>query len=242
MTIISLEGASAVGKTTTAKALCTEFDAYRVPEVNTLFDTSEEDATTWYFERQCDRWQLAVDRETDHELVILDGDVFQPIWYNWIAHHQTNTHATIDEFAPLDSICRFYREKLKEKSVGFPDRYFLLTATDETLRRRKRNDETRIRRNFEYHLQCITPQKMFFEKLHKLSPEIVRFLDAQCLSTNRSKIAAQLPREDCVDRYSIERLNALAEWVSETVPSLSYERIVEGISNTDASGQRHVGE
>ena len=219
MTIISLEGASAVGKTTTAEALCDEFDAYRVPEVNALFDASKEDSTTWYFERQCDRWKLAVDREREHELVVLDGDVLQPLWYNWIAHRLSDELATIEEFAPLDSIYHFFREKMQERSVGFSDRYFLLYTDDSTLRRRKDNDETRTRRNFEGHLQFAMPQKHYFEKLQTLSQEKVRFVRAQSTDTNRSTIRAELPSfDERAGRYSLDVLDAMFDWAKETSP------------------------
>lgn len=220
MAIISLEGASAVGKTTTAKALCTKFDAYRIPEVNELFDTSEEDSVTWYFERQCDRWELAVGREKEHEFVVLDGDVLQPLWYNWIAHHLSDERTNIEKFAPLDSVYHFFCEKMQERSIGFPDRYFLLDTDDSTLRRRNANDETRTRRNFESHLQFATPQRNYFEKLQILSPEKVRFVRAQSISTNRSTIRAELPAfDERAGRYSLDVLDAMFDWAEETVPS-----------------------
>ncbi|MFC4550983.1 MULTISPECIES: ATP-binding protein [Halorussus] len=220
MTIISLEGASAVGKTTTAEVLCDEFDAYRVPEVNALFDTSKEDSTTWYFERQCDRWEIAIDREKEHEFVVLDGDVLQPLWYNWIAHHLSDELATVEEFAPLDSICHFFREKVQEQSIGFPDRYFLLFTDDNTLKQRKGNDEKRTRRNFESHLQFATPQRRYFEKLQTLSPKKVRFVRAQSVNTNRDTIRAELPSsDDRTGRYSLDVLDAIFDWAEETSPS-----------------------
>lgn len=220
MTIIALEGPSAVGKTTTAKALCEEFDGYRVPEVNERFDTSEEDSDTWYFERQCDRWELARERETEHELVVLDGDVLQPLWYNWIASGLADDHETIEALAPLDSIYRFYCEKMQDQRVGFPDRYFLLLADSETLRRRKRDDETRRRRNFETHLQFVAPQREYFERLQSLSPELVRFVRARNVERNCTEIEREIPSSDqsTAGRYATELLDSTFEWASETTP------------------------
>lgn len=220
MTIISLEGASAVGKTTTAVALRDEFDAYRVPEVNALFDTSKKDSTTGYFERQCDRWEIAVDREKEHEFVVLDGDVLQPLWYNWIAHHSSDERATIEEFAPPDSIYHFFREKMQKRLIGFPDHYFLLYTDNSTLRRRKGNDRTRTRRNFESHLQFATRRRHYFEKLQVLSPGKVRFVHAQRIDTNCSTIRAELPSfDESAGRYSLDVLDAMFDWIEETVPS-----------------------
>ncbi len=217
MTIILLEGASAVGKTTTAEALCDEFSAYRVPEVNALFDTSKEDSTTWYFERQCDRWEIAVNRERDHEFVILDGDVLQPLWYNWIAHGLSDDRADIEEFAPLDSIYQFFREKLQERAVGFPDRYFFLHTDTDSLRRRKNGDETRTRRNFESHLEFATPQRHYFEQLQTQSPRRVRLVHTQSIETNCSTIRINLPASDNrTDRYSLTVLDAMYDWAEQT--------------------------
>src|SRR5215204_5437527 len=82
MSIICFEGASAVGKTTTAKALKDD-GAFVVPEVNQLFNRPENEAFEWYFERQVERWRIAEQQSKIYDLVILDGDPFQPLWYNW---------------------------------------------------------------------------------------------------------------------------------------------------------------
>lgn len=216
MAIICLEGASAVGKTTTAEALHEELDVCRVPEVNELFDASEENSGTWYFERQCDRWEVALDREEEHEFVVLDGDVLQPLWYNWIAHQLSDERAGIEEFAPLNSIYHFFRENMQERSVGFPDRYFLLYTDDSTLRRRKGNDETRTRRNFESHRQFATPQRHYFEELHTLSPERVRFVHAQSITSNCRAIRAELGAIGAgAARYSLDVLDAIFDWAKD---------------------------
>lgn len=81
--VICLEGASGVGKSTTACELSKRYSAYTVPEVNVLFERPDPMPRYWYFERQAERWQIAQEKLVDHEIVILDGDVFQPLWYNW---------------------------------------------------------------------------------------------------------------------------------------------------------------
>ncbi|HEY9650862.1 MAG TPA: AAA family ATPase, partial [Coleofasciculaceae cyanobacterium] len=83
MPLICLEGASAVGKTTTSKALAERYGAYIVPEVNQLFQPPTPEPIYWYFERQVERWTLAQSQLKNHDLVVLDGDPFQPLWYNW---------------------------------------------------------------------------------------------------------------------------------------------------------------
>lgn len=76
MSIICFEGASAVGKTSTSKRLAAEQGAYVVEEVNKLFikPQVEQRHKKWYLERQVDRWALAKKKESEHSLVILDGD------------------------------------------------------------------------------------------------------------------------------------------------------------------------
>jgi hypothetical protein len=83
MPIICFEGASAVGKTTTADCFKTTGGAFVVPEVNLLFERPEDAPPEWYFERQVQRWQIAQEQSSFYRLVILDGDLFQPLWYSW---------------------------------------------------------------------------------------------------------------------------------------------------------------
>jgi adenylate kinase family enzyme len=59
MTIIQIEGASAVGKTTTSSALALKYDGYHIPEVNTWWKRPEHEYPEWFFERQLDRFRTA---------------------------------------------------------------------------------------------------------------------------------------------------------------------------------------
>jgi deoxyadenosine/deoxycytidine kinase len=65
MTLICLEGPSAVGKTTTSKALADHYAAYIIPEVNQLFERPTPEPTYWYFERQ-----LTTDKKTSGKLQV----------------------------------------------------------------------------------------------------------------------------------------------------------------------------
>ncbi len=38
----------------------------------------------WYFEREIERWELACEQDGTDRLIILDGDPYQPVWFNWI--------------------------------------------------------------------------------------------------------------------------------------------------------------
>ncbi|WP_435358603.1 hypothetical protein [Haloarchaeobius sp. DFWS5] len=219
MTIIALEGPSAVGKTTTAKRLCEELDASRVPEVNELFDRPPSAPETWYFECQCDRWELALERESDYEFVILDGDVLQPLWYNWIARGLAAADPSIEVFASVDAVYSFFREKLRTEAIGFPDRYLVLTADERTLRRRKGTDDTRTRRNFETHIRFAEPQQRYFEQLRELAPPRVHFVDATSGEGTSTTVRVEASRCGASSsRFPLNHFDTMYEWLSETRP------------------------
>lgn len=176
MPIICFEGASAVGKTTTANALESDYGALAVPEVNQLFDRPDSEPADWYFERQVERWSMAREQSKFHSLVILDGDPFQPLWYCWAYD--------FDGWQSLDFMERFYKPKIRNKIIGFPDLYFIFSTTEDKLRKRRQNDVTRKRRGFEAHLRMIEPQRRYFETMRLFSPHRVSFLRAETIETN----------------------------------------------------------
>lgn len=83
--IICFEGPSGIGKTTMCKLLSTDFNI--VPEVNLLFNRPKKAAKYWYHERQVERYELCYQSNRPS---ILDGDIFQPIWYNWVCNYPAN--------------------------------------------------------------------------------------------------------------------------------------------------------
>ncbi len=99
MTYICLEGASAVGKTTTSKYMKEKFDAFVVEEVNKLFIRPNPEPENWYFDKQVERWSIA--NKQDNKLLIFDGDPFQPLWYNWSYN--------FEGWQSLDFLNEFYR-------------------------------------------------------------------------------------------------------------------------------------
>lgn len=219
MTILTLEGPSSVGKTTTAKAFCETESAVRVPEVNERFDITQNDSTTWYYERQCDRWRRAVELEEEYEVVILDGDVFQPLWYNWSIRSLPEDERTLDPFASMETISDFYRRTLSDREIGFPDRYYVLTADERTLRHRKANDETRARNNFEAHVRIADAQRAYWNYLQSQSPDRLRFVQATSVAETRTRLSCDdLPGADHAHRWSVELLEALLHWLDETAP------------------------
>ena len=83
--LICLEGASGVGKTTTAREITKRSGSstFIITEVNHLFERPQNEDKTWYFEKQIERFEMAKRKLKTYDTVILDGDIFQPLSYNW---------------------------------------------------------------------------------------------------------------------------------------------------------------
>lgn len=170
MTVICIEGASAVGKSNVCRVLEAEFGFTRIPEVNELYSRSSEESPSWYFERQIDRWRMACDVSSIGGSAILDGDPFQPVWYNWIFPDLG--------LQPISEVVRFYQEKVNSGIIRFPDKYYLLTASELELRRRKESDQNRSRKNFEKHLRLIEPQMAYFTAMNEGASGLVRVIES----------------------------------------------------------------
>ena len=57
-------------------------------------------------------------KSEQYEIVILDGDIYQPLSYNWCFHFEI-----FDQ--PLSLIENFYKEKLIHREIGFPINIFI---------------------------------------------------------------------------------------------------------------------
>jgi hypothetical protein len=171
MTVICLEGPSAVGKSTSAVALAERLRGAVIPEANALFARPSDASATWYFERQADRWVMAQEHLQAGRMAVLDGDPFQPLWYNW-------AYDFVD-WQPLGITAAFYREQIEAGHIAFPYRYFLLSADEATLRSRRDGDRAatgRRRGGFERHLQFVEPQRRYFQAMKGLCDDRVEFL------------------------------------------------------------------
>ena len=208
MPIICLEGASAVGKTTTATWFKASGGVFIVPEVNLLFEKREDASAEWYFERQVERWQIAREQNAIQRLVILDGDPFQPLWYSWAYHFLG--------WQSLDFMEQFYQPRIQNKTLDFPDRYFIFNASEAELRKRRDGDATRQRRGFETHLRMIEPQRRYFRAMQKISPHRVRFLEAKTVETNVEFIQEDISGRANFDETEAGTLfNKMVEWLRE---------------------------
>ncbi len=82
--ILSFEGPPAAGKSTISKALADNQKAFVIPEVNLLFDRPDNVTENWFLSRQVERWEIGIKEKEKYEWIIFDGDLFQPLWFNWI--------------------------------------------------------------------------------------------------------------------------------------------------------------
>lgn len=207
MPIICLEGASAVGKTSVSKYLHENFNAYVIPEVNLLFQRNQNEPKFWYFEKQVERWEKAVNASKNYQIVILDGDPFQPLWYNWAYN--------FDVLQPLEIIADFYRKKLAEGKIAFPDKYFILTVSDSELRKRRVNDASRTRKNFERHLQFIKPQLAFFSFIKSISSDLVEFIENREIEKTAQKVIKSIPLENSNRCSSLALFDVAKIWLTK---------------------------
>jgi len=122
--IICFEGPSAIGKTTLCELLSNEYCI--IPEVNLLFEKEASASKFWYYEKQQARYELA---HKANQSAILDGDTFQPIWYNWIYGYPMG-------FPTKEETHRFYKEQLESGQLQFSDLYIVFKADEKTLRHR----------------------------------------------------------------------------------------------------------
>ncbi|MEW6991140.1 chloramphenicol acetyltransferase [Colwelliaceae bacterium 6441] len=206
MSIICLEGASGIGKSTTSLFLEENFNFKVIPEVNELFQRPVKESATWYFEKQVERWRLAENASINDGNVVLDGDPMQPLWYNWIFHDLG--------FQPLQEVFEFYDYAIQSKKIKFPEKYFILTASEIVLRKRKEGDKNRTRRNFETHLKLISPQLDYFSVMRSLNLGNVDIIQSKSVSSTAASIANSLPDlKQNVDQTTL--LNNQREFVQE---------------------------
>ena len=120
MTIV-LEGPPAAGKSTISRSLQSAGDYYVIPEVNMLFQRPQLEPENWYLDRQVCRWEIGMRQEESYSGVIFDGDIFQPLWFNWIFSDE--------DWNPLEHNEAYYRKAIMVGRIRFPGRVQFLRST-----------------------------------------------------------------------------------------------------------------
>ncbi|MBA2258305.1 MAG: hypothetical protein H0W18_05380 [Acidobacteria bacterium] len=184
--VVCLEGPSAVGKTTLAAELARTSGALIVPELDASGAPAVAESARWFVDRHASQWQRARTLALKAALVVLDGDPFKGLWYNWV--YAADGWPRVDVVAPL------YRSHLAQGTVDFPDLYVVLAASEAQLRQRGADDLTRTRRTFESHLRLVGPLQRYFEALAAADPERVLMLDTSAPDALAAAVLTSLER------------------------------------------------
>ena len=138
----------------------------------------------------------------------MDGDVFQPMWYNWIYDYPA-VHLSAEETH------NFYRDKIRKGLLRFPDLYIVFQVEEKELRRRKDADKTRRRRNFEKHLQLIQPQLQYFKFLQQHTDLAVEFMDYDDLNKTKRGVSLLIKQTNSKEKNDLQIFEKLCEWLDK---------------------------
>ena len=210
--IISFEGAPAVGKSTTSKAMANNYKAFVVPEVNLLFARPKNEPKNWYLNRQVARWEMGMRQLEKFDWIVFDGDLFQPLWFSWIYFDEG--------WNDLESCAKYFRKQINLERIAFPDVYFFFLTTREqrwerALKRgrEKGRHEERIRKKFERYEKLVEPQTRYFEAFRAQFPEKVKVLESVTVEEN-IKFITSIAGEKKVAQ-DIEVFDFLVSWLQE---------------------------
>ncbi|HAS44795.1 MAG TPA: chloramphenicol acetyltransferase [Microscillaceae bacterium] len=200
--LICFEGPSAVGKTTLSQSLSTDFQV--IPEANQLFIRPENEPRLWYYHKQVERYQMGVQAKRP---VILDGDIFQPLWYNW-------TYDYPETFPSQKETHQFFQDNIAQEKMAFPDLYIIFKATHEQLRQRKQKDPTRTRRHFEKHLQLIESQQRYFQYLKSIGMAVA-FVEYNDFDITRNQVLSIIAAHKVAPRSHTEDFQKIIGWLTK---------------------------
>lgn len=200
--IICFEGPSGIGKTTLSELLS---DVYHiVPEVNLLFQRTNNEPKYWYLERQVERYELC--KQSDR-ISILDGDIFQPIWYNWVCNYPAN-------FLSKKETHEFYKTKLFEGEITFPDLYIIFHVDKKELWIRKERDKTRQRRNFEKHLKIIEPLKEYYQFLDQETDIEMKFIHYNNIENTKKEVVDSIGNLYRKNKDHVKIFEQIEHWIN----------------------------
>ena len=205
--IVCIEGPSAVGKSTLTATLAAATGAAAVPELDAGAAPPVAESAAWFVDHHASLWRRARALAADAPLVVLDGDPFKGLWYNWI--YAADGWPGVDVVAPL------YRARIREGLLAFPDLYVALEANEATLRARRSGDATRRRRGFEKHLALVEPMRRWFAALAGHAPGLVLRLETEGRSSDElaGAVRGTLERAERRPVDSLQLLAAMEEWV-----------------------------
>lgn len=214
--IVCLEGPSAVGKTTLAAALVGECGAALVPELDATGAPPARQSASWFVDRHTAQWQVALQLAAAAPLVVLDGDPFKGLWYNWIYADEG--------LESVDVVAQFYRARIERGTLAFPSLYVALTATEEQLRQRRAADPTRTRHNFERHIVMLRPLRRYFAALREVAPGHVELVNTDAREELVGRVLRALERLPSEPPDSAKLLDHMAAWLRSNPPHVAPQR------------------
>ena len=203
--IVVVEGISAAGKTTYARALgeavwVPEFEEQGTPPAP---DGPAKERAAYWIAHNERRFARALEVEAEHGYAICDTDPFKS-HYDWSMARAG--FASIDIF---EAAMPMARASLASGRLGFADLYMVKQIAPKVARRQKEGDQTRTRRRFDMHLALQPHLMAWFKALAQVLPGQVEvgFRDQDAvLAELKSKAPEASPR-----RFDVSALNALLE-------------------------------
>jgi deoxyadenosine/deoxycytidine kinase len=208
--IVCLEGPSAAGKTTLAARLGASHGAAIIPELDASAAPPVESSTAWFIDRHAGRWQRALELSASSPFAVIDGDPWKGLWYNWM--HASQGWQNIDAVLPV------YRAHVDRGTIGFPDLYVYLDATEVQVRLRRAHDLTRPRRNHEMHIRTMDAQRRYFAALQQEAAGHVVMLETSDRATLPSMVEAALTKRSASRLNASAILEHMASWVRTNTP------------------------
>lgn len=144
---------------------------------------------------------------------ILDGDILQPLWYNWAYGFPT-------EYQSFDFLKAFYLNAFSSGAIGFPDLYILYAANIERIRSRREGDATRSRRNFDRHLSLIEYQNRYFDFLSQHTSASVEFIEYDDFDRAKESTLLKIDLASSGDgRNDLDDIRSIFDWLESNTPS-----------------------
>ena len=208
--MVCLEGPSAVGKTSLAETLARIAGAAVVTELAGGPPAGAEPAS-WFVAEHAAAWGRAQALAASAPLVVLDGDPFKGLWYDWV-------YAS-DGAPALTATIAAYADAVARGALDFPDMYVVLKADEAQLRMRRAGDPTRTRRNFERHLQLVGPQQRYFAALAEVAPDRLIWIDTADRDRLPERVLAAAAESRRVHDDAAHLLRHMASWVETHSPA-----------------------
>ena len=205
--IVCLEGPSAAGKTTLARALHAEHAAAVIPELVAADAPPPPQAEPWFSDRHAERWGEARAAARVAPFAVIDCDPLKGLWYNWM-------HAHVG-WPSVDTVEPLYRSHMERGGLAFPDLYIYLDATAAQLRQRRADDPTRQRRGFGKNVSTIYAQRAYFSALADVDPGRVAIVDTSARATLVDRVMALLRKPPSPGADDLTLLGTMARWVRE---------------------------